>query len=39
MLKSIITLSALGGLRPRDPLTRGFALGRYWGHSPQTYYG
>ena len=24
------------GLRPRDPLTRGFAPGPHWEHSPQT---
>ena len=29
-------LSASGGLRPPDPLTRGFAPGPHWGHSPQT---
>jgi len=30
--------SALGGLRlrPPDSLTRGFASGPLWGHSPQT---
>jgi len=29
-------LSASGGLRPPDPLTRGSAPGPRWGHGPQT---
>ena len=28
-------LSASGGLRPADPLTRGSVPGPRWGHSPQ----
>ena len=27
---------ASGGLRPPDPLTKGFAPRSHWGHCPQT---